>query len=118
MDQEQLAGLIEALVEVAVKFDVNLTFQCNESNDALRSAILTIDQKACGFIKGFRESQLVTIHSPRWNKMLRSNPGAYATMECIRAAGLLPIEGSVMEVPPVEVSADGFYSPTDSKFPT
>jgi hypothetical protein len=72
MDQDQLAGLIAALVEVAVKFSVNVVCECDASNDVLRNAALDVQLKGCGFYKTTPESnEFGVIHPKMQGDLLR-----------------------------------------------
>lgn len=72
MDQEQLAEMLVALVDVAVKFEKRLSFYCTESNEVLRGAALSIDLRGCGLGKCTPESKEVSVTNPKMNSDLQS----------------------------------------------
>lgn len=78
MDREQLACLIEKLVDISTKCNTRVSFYCIESNDTLRSVALEVGLKGCEFYKTTPESKEVHIATPELHSAPR-HPGAQVT---------------------------------------
>lgn len=55
---------IQEAIEIAVREDRRVTFECHDSNESIRDSVSFEDQKGCALMRPFKESTEVTVWPP------------------------------------------------------